>query len=404
MRISKQALIEKRKRRTATILVTGATGFLGSHLAHCLLASGYHLIVLARSKNGKSARERVAQVFGWFDPASPVSTHYTVVEGAIEAPCFGLPGARYQFLRETVDEVVHCAANTAFAERKRAEVEKGNVGTTTNLLAFLTDSHAYFLHHISTAYVAGKTADGVCREEIEQPAEFNNVYEETKHKSEVLARGFCKDNGIRLSLYRPTIVYGDSETGRSTRFNALYFPVKTVAFLRDLFTKDISENGGRKAAPLGITPASGGRIHMPIRLEKNLKGRLNLIPIDFFVRAFYALFEEALDGGIFTLACDEPVTLDTLVEFVNEKFGIKGIVTTNGNGPVLSKNPLEVMFSAYLEAYRPYMLDTRHFSGNNARPILESKNIVCPPFTYDIFSRCMDYAVSVDWGKRVFEG
>lgn len=401
MRISLQSLIEKRRSRDTTLLVTGATGFLGSHLARALCNAGYRLILLVRPKNGKSGAERVAQIFDWFDPAVPESSRYTVIEGAMEAPRFGLSDARYHFLCSSADEVVHCAANTSFAERKRAEVETGNVGTMKNLIAFFADGHAYFLHHISTAYAAGKT-EGVCGEENREPAEFNNVYEETKHRSEVLARAFCASHGIRLSIYRPTIVYGDSETGRSLRFNALYFPVKTVVFLRDLFARDLSENNGKKAAGLGITPVSGGRIHLPIRLRKITGGSMNLIPIDYFERAFFALFQEAHCGGMFTLACDEPASLDTLVRFVNEKFGIEGVVATDGNGSADEKNPLETLFASAIEPYRPYMQDRRLFSNENARSILRAKNIVCPPFTYDIFSRCMDFAVSANWGKTLF--
>ena len=359
--------------------------------------------MLVRPKNGKSGRERVAQIFNWFGPAIPESNRFTVIESNIEAPRLGLSDAQYQLLCTTVDEVVHCAANTLFAERKRTEVETCNVETMKNLFAFLADARAYFLHHVSTAYVAGKTA-GLCHEEIGQPAEFNNVYEETKHMSEVLARAFCAENRIRLSIYRPTIVYGNSETGRSIRFNALYFPVKTAVFLRDLFARDISEGNSKKAAPLGISLTTGGRIHLPIRLPKISNGGMNLIPINYFEEAFLALFEEVLSGGIFSLASDEPATLDMLIRFVSEKFGMEGIVTADENESAQDRNSLETMFSSYMETYRPYMLDRRLFSDKNTRSILRAKNVVCPPFTYEVFSRCMDFAVSVDWGKTLFSG
>jgi hypothetical protein len=47
------------------------------------------------------------------------------------------------------------------------------------------------------------------------------------------------------------------------------------------------------------------------------------------------------------------------------------------------------------------MRDTRIFDTTKSRPILEPKGVVCPEFDYDIFTRCMAYAVETDWGLRL---
>jgi len=56
-------------------------------------------------------------------------------------------------------------------------------------------------------------------------------------------------------------VYGDSRNGRTTRFDAVYYPVKTILFLRDLYEKDISERGGRKARETGVRIDEKGFVH-----------------------------------------------------------------------------------------------------------------------------------------------
>ena len=43
------------------VLVTGATGFLGSHLAHALIAEGHAVTALARGSKSVSARDRVVE-------------------------------------------------------------------------------------------------------------------------------------------------------------------------------------------------------------------------------------------------------------------------------------------------------------------------------------------------------
>ena len=65
------------------------------------------------------------------------------------------------------------------------------------------------------------------------------------------------------------------------------------------------------------------------------------------------------------------------------------------------KNALEVLYDSYLEIYRPYMQDTRSFDTAHATPILEKQGLVCPVFDYEVFSRCMDYAVETDWGSKL---
>jgi hypothetical protein len=50
------------------------------------------------------------------------------------------------------------------------------------------------------------------------------------------------------------------------------------------------------------------------------------------------------------------------------------------------------------------MRDKRTFVMDNAQGILAKRGIACPEFDFEIFSRCMNYAVEVDWGARLYGG
>ena len=94
--------------------------------------------------------------------------------------------------------------------------------------------------------------------------------------------------------------------------------------------------------------------------------------------------------------------MEELIEYTRRLFRIAGIRAVP-SGEVLSaaRNPLEILFDTYLDAYRPYMRDTRVFDSREADSVLRRRNLLCPDLDFEIFSRCMNYAVAAGWGTRI---
>ena len=349
-----------------------------------------------------TGQERINQLLDWFGVDSLVRSRLEVFEGRLDDPDLGLNFAEYKYLAKRVDEIVHCASDTSFSERKRAEVEKANVANLENVLTLASRGNCCFYHHVSTAYVAGRN-EGPCKENLVETRAFANVYEETKHRAEWIATRHCAKEGIRLNIYRPSIVYGDSGTGRTIRFNALYYPVKTILFLKDLYEKDIKRNGGRKAEEMGARIDQDGTIHLPIRVTVAASGGINLIPVNHFTEAFVAIMEDCLEGGIFHIINTRTKPIEEIIDHVRRFFRVKGIRAVPCETFVeFPRNGLEVLFDHYIRAYGPYIRDTRIFENSRAEAILRKRNIGCPDFDYDVFSRCMQYALDVGWGTRLF--
>jgi hypothetical protein len=207
-----------------------------------------------------------------------------------------------------------------------------------------------------------------------------------------------------LSLYRPSIVYGHSETGRSLLFNALYYPVRIALFLKNLYETDIRERGGRKAVEMGVRLDGDDWTIMPIRVMVRDGAGINAIPVDFFVRAFGAIREEEGDGGAFHIVNSRLTSIEEVIEYTQALFHIRGITACPAQAMEgKPRKALEAVFETYLEAYGPYMRDRRIFGTKRAGPVLDRKGIHCPELTYEIFKRCLDYAVRCGWGSRLFQ-
>lgn len=404
-RISRDALERMRAERSARFLLTGGTGFLGSHIAAELLRRGFRVTLLARGAVDLMAEARVGQLLDWFGLPAESRRGLRVVEADITRAGLGVEPALIRELGRETDEIIHCASNTSFSERKRGEVAAVNADGLSHVLAFARASSAQFFHHVSTAFVAGKT-DGPCPEapKTPPPRGFHNVYEETKWRGEWLAAEACGEAGLGLAIYRPSIVYGDSRTGRSLLFNAVYYPVRTAVFLKELYEKDIRERGGKRAAEMGVHIEPTGTTRLPLRVETAGRGGINLIPVDFFTAAFFALLEAAPQGGVFHIVNGRTKSIEDIADYTCRFFRLSGIRTcTAEEFAATPKNPLEQLYDHYVEAYGPYMKDTRFFETSRSGPILERRGIVCPEFDYDVFSRCMAYAVQTGWGTRLFD-
>jgi nucleoside-diphosphate-sugar epimerase len=381
------------------IALTGATGFLGSHIMASLLERGYRVIILGRPTKEETLRQRISKLMRWFGIEEPIGQPETV-EIDLLKPLMGIPEVPYNELCARTDQIIHCASDTNFSERKRNLVFKANVDSLTGILEFAAKGHAKKIHYISTAYVAG-AENTLCKETLPGASGFVNVYEESKAQAENIMAAYCEKNSIPLTIIRPSIVYGDSRTGRSLKFSALYFPIKSVQHIRDIYLNDIKNHGGKRSRENGIFLDSEGYLHLPLRIRLPQKGSINLVPVDYFVQATLKIIENASSGGIYHLTHNSPPTFETLAAYNAQFTKIRGVEIIYGNADKnIMRNPAEELFDHFIEPYRPYFSDTRVFERTNTDTI--TGGLHPPEFTNEIFKRCMDFAVQAQWGKDLY--
>lgn len=184
------------------VLVTGATGFTGGHLARMLAARGHDVRALVRSKS----LARFA--------ASPLAAAgVTPVEGDLLAPdalaraCAG------------VEVVYHIAATYREAGQPDSAYRAINVDGTRHLLEAAKAAGARRLVHCSTGGVHGHVA----RPPANEDAPFNpgDVYQDTKLEAEQMARAFGLSTGFDVVVARPIGIHGPGDTRFLKMFKGL---------------------------------------------------------------------------------------------------------------------------------------------------------------------------------------
>lgn len=379
------------------IVLTGATGFLGAFLMEVLLKQGNHVTVLGRASNGISLAERLSKLCRWFgiEPGNRLVS----IETDFSKNLLGLDAETYSFLCTNAGKLIHCASDTSFSERNRARVIKTNVNNTSVLLKFAADSNIEKLYYISSAYASGVT-EGICMETPVTNINFTNVYEESKAMAENIILRTCENIGVPYVVLRPSIVLGHSKSGISLKFNTLYYAVKSLLIIRDIFIKDIIEQGGRRSKKWGFSLDNNGVLHMTLNIRLPHKGFVNLIPVDYFVDASLSIIKNSGAKGIYHLTNDNSSEIITLVDFTEKFLNIRGIrLVLDPLSRKLEQNPAEELFEKFISQYCPYLSDTRIFDRSRTNEIIQGFSV--PPFTYDAFRRCMEFAMENNWGKKL---
>ncbi len=212
-----------------TVLITGATGLIGSYLLKVLLANGYKVYALARSKDNHSARERVIDIQKFWDKDnfSRKARNLKIIEGDITKKDLGLSKHETDLLKNEIDEIFHCAAVTNYNWQLK-DIRKVNVSGTKRILdsAMLCKKEGEFkkVNYISSAYVCGDYR-GIFREnDLDVSQKFNTPYDQSKFEAEKLIHVY-RNKGLWVNIFRPSIVVGESKTGRIPVFQQHFYQV-----------------------------------------------------------------------------------------------------------------------------------------------------------------------------------
>ncbi len=230
------------------IFLTGITGFLGSFLAKDLISHGYKVYGLARPGKGINAQDRVKDslkfVYGEEWDPQKIKNNLKVIEGDIIYPHLGIKDKKdEEELIKEIDIFIHSAA-LAELNCQYTQIRRINVDGTKYVLDFAMKckekGRLKKFNYISTMYIAGKKEMQFDETMYEMGQSFHNTYERTKFEAEDLIRKYLR-KGLNCSIFRPSMIVGDSKEGKTSNFRLIYQPLHFFAKgIYDAFPSDLT--------------------------------------------------------------------------------------------------------------------------------------------------------------------
>jgi thioester reductase-like protein len=334
------------------VLLTGATGFVGKEILDRFLDRDRRVFALVRADDDAAAARRL----------SP-HARLTAVAGDIERPGLGLAPATADRLAGEVTTVVHCAASISFDLSLEAS-RRVNVGGTRHVLDVAKRCERLDrLSYVSTAYVAGEPRRLFQEDELDVGQRFRNPYERSKFEAERMVRERAR--GLPLQILRPSIVVGDSRTGRTSSFNVLYGPLKALA--------------------RGAIPVIPGRRESPV----------DVVPVDYVADRTVELAEQGPDGTYHLVAGRNATTVGRLLDLASARLGCRQPAVLPPTAYRRLLHPwLRRKYSGLrrMEVYFPYFSMRVRFDDRRLGP--------APPVE-GYFNRLVDFAERARWGMAV---
>lgn len=342
-----------------TVFMTGATGLLGSYLLRDLVLSGRSVAVLVRRSRRQSPRSRVeAMVSQWEADAGRVLSRPHVFEGDITLPRCGLDDDAIGWIRLNCDTFLNNAASLTFdSQSLEQEPWRSNVNGIRHVLDLADRSAVGSLHHVSTAYVCGLRSGVIREDELDERQAFANDYERSKAEGERLIRDAKHLSSV--TIYRPSIIVGDSRTGFTSTFHGFFAALRLAHTLV-------------RSLPLGATNSESLLRFLGIEPHWHK----NFVPVDWVAAMIGRLLADRdAQGKTFHLTHPHPVPMSLVGSVIQEAIETFSELASADDPDGRSESWFATNFRSELDIYAKYFRDD---------PVFDQSNLVSAVGTIDV--------------------
>jgi nucleoside-diphosphate-sugar epimerase len=359
----------------AVLLLTGATGLVGSELLKSLHAGKPRRFMLLTREP-----EKLAALDG--------NSTFSVLKGDITRPHLGLDNHTYAELICSITEIIHCAADTRFGISLDAARQVNTAGTQEVLNLAAECARLERFAYISTVYVVGRSAGYFSEDSIRHQNGFCNAYQQSKYEAEQVVTRAMGD--IPAAIFRLSSIIGHSVTGAVPQFNHVHRLIR-------LF-------------PQNVLPIAPGEPDAPI----------DLIASDWAMAALAYLFESAFIPCRFYHVCAGPersLTLREMIDltisaFESHPLGRKWLPIRVPELVCLPRyekfvesrgrkgDPVFNEFVRVLGYFLPHLAIFQAFDTRNTVGALAPSGLRLPSIR-DCYERVVRFCLDTNWGRSV---
>jgi amino acid adenylation domain-containing protein/thioester reductase-like protein len=349
----------------STILLTGATGFLGAFLLDDLLRNtDAELICLSRAESDAAAGDRIRDNLRQYGvDLGPRWARVSPLAGDLSQVRFGLPGERWNWLAGKVDGIFHNGAQVHFLH-PYSTFRAANVAGTADVLRLATTIRLKPVHFVSSlAVFASAGRDEMPAEDDREtsPGLLENGYAQSKWAAEQLVWE-AMARGVPATILRPGRIGWHSRTGA-------------------LGPDDLLSRAIRACIQLGAAPA--------------LSTDLELAPVDYVSRAIVEIVRRPeCRGQAYHLGNRRPVPLVRLLDWVRAAgyplqmlstdewlHQVRSSATHDAQDALTALLPLLATRSGMLAEGPSTDIGGSAVNDRHTRAVLEGTGIDCPPLT-----------------------
>lgn len=367
--------------------ITGGTGLVGTNLIPRILRrfpdSTMTLLIRGEAdvhNRAQNIAKAMAKKYGIVDAEKRIDG----VGGDISLERCGLHSRDLERLVQTTTHIIHGAATIRF-DHPLDEARAINCGGTRRMLSIadmcLAKGKLQRFIYIGSSSVSGQRSGHIFEDELEMGQTFFNTYEHSKNESERIVRDHF--DRIPCTVFRPSIIIGDSITGETSSFNVIYIPLRLL-----------------QMGLLTYVPGTPDTL-------------MDLVPIDWVDDAMvHIMAQEASVGKVFHITAG-PRRAAPLAEVVGraiEYFDthaprkhprtIEYITKEEFERRRAAMRGREEALMSQLDTLLPYVSINRLFDSKNADEFLAGSGITFPLFK-DYADKIFEYCLKTNWGKMI---
>ena len=384
------------------IVLTGATGLLGSHVLYELLKrhlgrlESLEIVLLGRRGGFPCLRTRIeamlaAELADYVGrPLAAwehewVSKHLRPVDFELGPEPEPVGEAERVLQEEPIDFFLHVAGLTDFRGAERLEAT--NVLGSQRLQDLLSRTRIHRLGFVSTAYAGRSRSRAIAPGDLDLEADFRNDYERSKAISEFSWRRFARERGLPLCVYRPAVIGGrliEGPRGHTTKFDVFYG--WGAWFAR------------QKMRQLPSDDAFGESMQLKLRVHAHPASDLNIVPVDYAAKLIVSSMESDRGSQDYNIAHDRGVPQRAWMGAILDSLAIRGVRFVDREPP--RKSALEKAYYRTIgDLYRPYVAaPSVAFDCTSRRALDRSAQLRCPEIDHGTFRDLVDFAARRRFG------